>query len=71
MFFCFVFQEILYGFGEEFFSPHSRRCRELLSVVVRQCATRDGEKKNCCDFFVVLIVEFRLWSGSQNRILAN
>ena len=50
------------------FSLHSGRCRERLSVVVTRHAM--GEKKNNC-VFVVLITEFRLWSGSQNRILPN
>ena len=63
MSFCFVFQEILYGFGEEFFSLTSTRCRERLD-------TRRA-RKNVIVFFVVLIAEFRLWSGSQNRILSN
>ena len=44
-FFCFVFQEILYGFSEEFDSFHVRRCRERLSVVVTRCATRNGREK--------------------------
>ena len=42
---CFMIQEILYGFGEQFFSFHSRRCRERLAVVVTQCETRDGREK--------------------------
>ena len=58
-----MFQEILYGFGEEFLSLHSRRCRERLSVVVTQCATRDGQEKKFIVFFVVFIAEFRLGSG--------
>ena len=66
-----MFQEILYGFGEEFFSLHRIRFRERLSVVVTQCATRDGQEKKLIVFFVVLIAEFRLWSGLQNRILPN
>ena len=51
-FFCFyfVFQEILYGFGEEFFSLHSRRFGERLLLLVTQSAKRDGREKNNCVF---------------------
>ena len=40
-------------------------------MVVTQCATRNGQEKKLIVFFVVLIAEFRLWSGLQNRILLN
>ena len=56
-FFCFVFQEILYGFGEEFFSLHVRRCRERLSVVVTRCATRNGREKILC-FLLFSLLNF-------------
>ena len=47
---CFVFQETLYGFGEEFFSLHSRRFRERSLVHVTQSAKRDGREKYNCVF---------------------
>ena len=34
-------------------------------MFVTQCATRDGREKKTV-FFLVLIAEFRLWSGLQN-----
>ena len=56
MFICFVFQEIVYGFGDQFF--HSRRCRERLSVVVTQCATRDGREKKYVGFLLFSLLNF-------------
>ena len=45
--------------GEEFFSFHRRRYKERLSVVVTQCATRDGqEKKMNCVFLLFSLLNF-------------
>ena len=57
-----MFEEALYGFGEEFFSLHSRRFRERSLVHMTESAKRDGREKN---------TEFRLWSGYQNRFVVN
>ena len=60
-----MFQEILYGFVEEFFSLHSRCFRERLLMLVTQSAKRDWREKNICVFFVH-IAEFRL--GAARKI---
>ena len=59
--FCFVFQETLYGFGEEFFSLHSKRFKERSLVHMTQSAKRDGLGKNncvfCCSYCWISLVE--------------
>ena len=57
-----MFQEILNDFRDEFFSPHSRRCRERLLVLVTQCAAQAmGEKKYLRFFAVVVVFFFQLF----------
>ena len=48
-----MFQEILNDFPDEFFSLHSRRCRERLLVLVTQCVAHAMGEKKYLRFFAV------------------
>ena len=69
--FCFVFQEALYGFGEEFFSLHSRRFRERSFVHVTESAKRDGREKNNCVFLLFLLLNFAFGAVSKIDLIFN